>query len=112
MVPDGLSKIPKPSRIKASESKFENLEFRFLFIPIWPEVPRRFPEVLRKDMEGFQACKFRFREPFGGLVDGRSYLCITVAFQETFQYLALIFFIIMHKCVYPNMTHTYITILL
>ena len=24
------------------------------FIPIWPEVPRRFPEVLRKDTQGFQ----------------------------------------------------------
>ena len=24
------------------------------FIPIWPEVPRSFPKVLRKDTEGFQ----------------------------------------------------------
>ena len=40
MVTDGL---PKPSRIKPS-----------FLIPVWPDVPRRFPGVLKKDTEGFQ----------------------------------------------------------
>ena len=46
MVPDGLSKIPKPSRIKASESKFENLEFRCR-ISFYPDLARSAEKVSR-----------------------------------------------------------------
>jgi len=46
MIPDCLKKIRNRPKL--------NLDVDFFFNQIWPEVPRRFPEVLRKDTEEFQ----------------------------------------------------------
>ena len=74
MIPDCLKKIRNRPKL--------NLDVDFFLNQIWPEVPRRFPEVLRKDTEEFQnidkTCwnipilRIPLSEPFRGLVDGRS----------------------------------------
>ena len=85
MVPDGLPKIPKPSRIKPSASKF--LKFK-IWMPklFWsrfgPKCREGFQKCSGRTQKGFRTsrrhaetsrfCEFRFREPFGGLVDGMS----------------------------------------
>ena len=81
MVPDGLSKIPKLSRIKPSAFKIlKLLKFgcRSYYDPDLVGVSRRFPEVLRKDMEAFQNIAKTFRNipilriPLSGTLRGPS----------------------------------------
>jgi len=57
MFPDGLPKFPSHLELNLWCPNFKGFNIwmpKDFFIPIWPEVPRSFPKVLRKDTEGFQ----------------------------------------------------------
>ena len=65
-------------KLRPPNFKAYNLDAEVCLIPIWPEVPRRFPEVLRNDMEAFQnIAKTRraipiVRIPLSGILRGPS----------------------------------------